>query len=142
LGWSGTMFDIDEQKLAETALRDRERELSPRVDLVPSHLWRLTPDGGPTFFIKRMEAFIGVDVADTDVPGRSRLDVVVETVIHPDDAAAFGGLLRRCIATGETFALRYRLRRKDGTYRWMSSRAEPMRDADGEIVQWYGLCHD
>ncbi len=24
----------------------------------------------------------------------------------------------------------------------MSSRAEPMRDRDGRIIQWYGLCHD
>ena len=38
--------------------------------------------------------------------------------------------------------MRYRLRRADGLYRWMSSRAEPMRDQAGHIVQWYGLCHD
>ena len=38
--------------------------------------------------------------------------------------------------------MRYRLRRADGLYRWMSSRAEPMRDQSGRIVQWYGLCHD
>ena len=38
--------------------------------------------------------------------------------------------------------MRYRLRRADGAYHWMSSRAEPLRDQDGNIVQWYGLCHD
>ena len=38
--------------------------------------------------------------------------------------------------------MRYRLRRADGVYHWMSSRAEPLRDHDGRIVQWYGLCHD
>ena len=46
------------------------------------------------------------------------------------------------LATGESFAMRYRLRRADGVYRWMSSRAEPMRDEGGRIVQWFGLCHD
>ena len=44
--------------------------------------------------------------------------------------------------TGESFALRYRLRRTDGSYRWMASRAEPLRDHEGHIIQWYGLCHD
>jgi C4-dicarboxylate-specific signal transduction histidine kinase len=48
----------------------------------------------------------------------------------------------RCLQTGESFAMRYRLRRWDGIYRWMSGRAEPMRDQDGRIVQWFGLCHD
>ena len=88
-----------------------------------------------------MVDFLGLDVADTDKPGMSRLEAVIETV-HPDDAAAFGDALDRCLATGESFAMRYRLRRADGVYRWMSSRAEPMRDQDGRIVQWYGLCHD
>jgi C4-dicarboxylate-specific signal transduction histidine kinase len=69
------------------------------------------------------------------------LEAVIETV-HPEDAAGFGDALRRCFATGESFAMRYRLRRADGAYRWMSSRADPMRDQQGHIVQWYGLCHD
>src|SRR5690606_38331826 len=62
--------------------------------------------------------------------------------IHADDRAAFGGTLRGCLATGEPFALRYRLRRADGIDRWMSSRAEPMRNPEGGVVQCYGLCHD
>ncbi|MGX5850040.1 PAS domain-containing protein [Mesorhizobium sp. PL10] len=123
------------------ALRDREQELSLLVDMVPSHVWRLTPEGQPTFFNKRMVDFLGLNVADLDKPGMSRLEAVMET-IHPDDAAGFGGSLHRCLDTGESFVMRYRLRRADGVYHWMSSRAEPMRDQVGRIVQWYGLCHD
>ncbi|RWX13408.1 PAS domain S-box protein [Rhizobium leguminosarum] len=123
-------------------LRDRERELSQLVDMVPSHVWRLTPDGEPTFFNKRMVDFLGLDVADFDKPGMSRLEAVLEATVHPEDAAGFGDALRHCLSTGESFAMRYRLRRADGLYRWMSSRAEPMRDQSGRIVQWYGLCHD
>lgn len=135
-------IDIEAYKKTEAALRERERELSQLVDMVPSHLWRLTPDGEPTFFNKRMVDFLGLDVADTDRPGMSRLAAMIEASIHPDDSAAFGDTLRRCIATGEPFSMRYRLRRADGVYRWMSSRAEPIRDQGGRIVQWYGLCHD
>jgi PAS domain S-box-containing protein len=141
-GWYGTTIDIEEQKQVEAVLRDRERELLQLVDMVPSHLWRLTLDGEPIFFNKRMVDFIGLDLAATDKPGMSRLEAVITTVIHPGDAAAFRGVLNRCLATGESFAMRYRLRRADGVYRWMSSRAEPMRDQNGRIVQWYGLCHD
>jgi hypothetical protein len=136
------MSDIEEQKHAEAALRDRERELSQLVDMAPSHLWRLTPDGEPIFFNRRMVDFLGLDVADTDRPGMSRLEAVITTVVHPVDAAELTDALNRCLVTGERFSMRYRLRRADGVYRWMSSRAEPMRDQVGRIVQWYGLCHD
>jgi PAS domain S-box-containing protein len=129
------------QQSMET-LRERERELSLLVDMVPSHVWRLTPDGEPTFFNKRMVDFLGLDVPDTQRPGVSRLDAMIGAAVYPDDAAAFGDGLRHCLATGEAFAARYRLRRGDGAYHWMSSRAEPLRDQAGRIVQWYGLCHD
>jgi PAS domain S-box-containing protein len=139
--WYGTTIDIEDQKRAEAALHDRERELSQLVALVPSHVWRLTPEGEPTFFNNRMVDYLGLDVADTDKPGMSRLEAVIETV-HPDDAASFRDTLIHALGTGESFAMRYRLRRADGMYRWMSSRAEPLRDEEGHLVQWYGLCHD
>src|SRR6185503_6535576 len=141
-GWYGTITDIEEQKQIEAVLRERERELAQLVDMVPSHLWRLGPDGEPMFFNRRMVEFVGLGVADTDRPGMSRMAAMIEAVIHPDDAAVFENALHRCLVTGDVFSLRYRLRRADGVYRWMSSRAEPLRDQDGRIVQWYGLCYD
>jgi len=51
-------------------------------------------------------------------------------------------MLGRCLLTGERFAMKYRLRRADGVYRWMSGCAEPLRDQNGRIIQWFGLCHD
>ncbi|KLK89652.1 ATPase [Microvirga vignae] len=122
-------------------LRERERELSQLVNMVPSHVWRLTPDGEPTFFNKRMVDYLGLNVKDTYKPGMSRLEAVIETV-HPEDAGEFRDTLHRSLVTGESFALRYRLRRADGIYRWMSSRAEPLRDSEGYVIQWYGICHD
>lgn len=141
-GWYGATIDLDAYRVTERELRDRERELSQLVAMVPSHIWRLAPDGEPIFFNKRMVDFLGRDVADADKTGISRLEMLLQTTIHPDDAAAFRDTLGNCLAKGESFALRYRLRRADGVYRWMSSRAEPMRNPDGTIAQWYGLCHD
>ncbi len=140
-GWFGIALDIDVYKKTVEALRNRERELSQLIDMVPSQIWRLTPDGEPIFFNKRMIDFLGLDVAEMDKRDTSRLEALIAT-IHPDDAAAFRDALNRCLVTGEGFASRYRLRRADGVYRWMSSRAEPMRDQGGRIVEWYGLCHD
>ena len=35
-GWDGTAIELEEQKQVESALRDRERELSQLVDMVPA----------------------------------------------------------------------------------------------------------
>lgn len=142
LGWYGTSIDIDSFRATVETLHGRELELSQLVDTVPGHLWRLTPEGEPIFFNRRMIDYLGRNVTDIERPGLSRLDAMIEMAIHPDDAAEFGSTLNQSLVTGESFFMRYRLRRFDGVYRWMSSRAESMRDHDGRIVQWCGLCHD
>ena len=140
-GWYGGTIDLDAYRNTEAELRDRERDLSQLVDMVPGHLWRLTPDGEPIFFNKRMVDFLGLNVGDTDMPGTNWREALI-AIVHPDDAAEFRDTLSRSLATGESFVLRHRLRRADGVYRWMSSRAEATRDERGCIVQWYGVSLD
>jgi PAS domain S-box-containing protein len=136
------ILDLTEQKRAEAALRNRERELSQLVDMVPSYLWRISPDGVPVFFNKRLVDFLGFDVADLDDPDRSRLDAFIKAAIHPDDAGVVAEAVGRSLAAGEPLSMKWRMRRTDGTYRWMAASAEAMRNHDGGIAQWYGLCHD
>ena len=48
--WYGVSLDIDDEVRAQEALRERERELSQLVDMVPVHdLAALTPDGEPIY---------------------------------------------------------------------------------------------
>src|SRR3546814_4488240 len=95
------MIDIEEKKQAEAALQDREHELSQLVDMVPSHLWRLAPDGEPIFFSKRMVDFLGRAIADTGTSGESRLEALVDSAVHPDDAVAFRDAIGHCLARSE-----------------------------------------
>jgi hypothetical protein len=37
--------------------------------MVPSYLWRLTSDGVPNFFNRRLIEFLGVDAGDANVAG-------------------------------------------------------------------------
>ncbi|QRM55277.1 MASE1 domain-containing protein [Sinorhizobium sp. BG8] len=140
--WYGVSVDIDDLVNAQDALRNRERELSQLVDMVPSLLWRLSPNGEPTFFSKRLIEFCGQDVGDFDKSGTDRLAAAMATLFHPDDIVRLEETLKRSLVTGEGFALNYRMRRVDGVYRWMFGRAEPLRDDGGRIVQWFGLSHD
>lgn len=136
------ILDLTERRRAEAALRDRERELSQLVDMVPSYLWRITPDGVPVFFNKRLVDYLGLDVSDVDRPDKNRLVAITEAIIHPDDAAAVARAFEHSLTTGERLSMQWRMRRADGAYRWMSASAEAMRDENGRILQWYGMCYD
>ncbi len=124
------------------ALRDRERELSQIVNMVPVHIRRLTPEGEPTFFNKRLVDFFGLDLEELNRPGTSQLVANIETLVHPDDAPSLLQEVRHAVATGEPYSMKYRMRRADGVYRWVDGRAEPLRDEDGKILQWYAISID
>src|SRR3546814_18245014 len=81
---------------------------------------------------------VGVTLRDLTAPDapRSLADV------HPDHQRAVEQALVRSFETRSAFAMTYRQRRSDGAYRWTEGRAEPLRDTDGRIVQWYGDCGD
>ncbi|NEU99604.1 PAS domain S-box protein [Bradyrhizobium sp. UFLA 03-164] len=137
VGWYGTTIDINELKVAEAALRENERTLQQLIDAVPVLIWSLSPQGDPTYYNRQLIEYTGASAEQM-----KSIDVVIEAIIHPDDAAIVAEAVQRGIATGEGYSLKHRLRRADGVYRWVDARAEPMRNTQGEIVQWYGVCFD
>ena len=111
--WYGVSLDIDEEMRAQQAVREREQELSQLVNMVPVHIRRLTPDGEPTFFNKRLLDFLGLpDVAQLDKPGMSRLAAAINTLVHPDDANRLLETIGRSLASGR--ALRHEVSNASG----------------------------
>lgn len=140
--WYGVSVDIHDLITTQTELHLRKQELTRLVDLVPSFLWRLTPDGAPNFFNRRFIDFLGLDEGSLEQPQTEQYAAALKAAVHPDDANRVWAGLKACLSSGRPFAMRYRLRRHDGVYRWMDGRAEPLLDEDGSIIQWHGLSHD
>eukprot|EP01037_Dinobryon_pediforme_P008863 gene8863-8952_t len=133
--WFGNNFDISAQLEAEAALRASEARFRVLADSMPQMVWSTTADGTNDYFNARWYEFTGVSEATT--AGESWI-----SVFHPDDQARSMEAWRRSVATGEMFEVEYRLRRRDGVYRWTLGRALPLHDADGQIVRWFGTCTD
>jgi len=66
----------------------------------------------------------------------------LESYIHPDDRAMVTAAVRQAIDTKSTFELEHRVLRVDGTLGWTLSRAVPLFNAAGEIVEWFGAASD
>lgn len=62
--------------------------------------------------------------------------------VHPDDRAATAQGWQDAVARAVPFQSKYRLRRRDGAWRWMRVTAAPLRDESGAIVEWFGASVD
>ena len=62
--------------------------------------------------------------------------------IHPDDQPEVTATIERAIRTKSIFELEHRVLRVDGTLGWTFSRAIPLFDKSGEILEWFGAASD
>lgn len=62
--------------------------------------------------------------------------------LHPDDIAETNARWQRALATQTPFRTNYRIRDRDGRYRWFQARGAPVRDSDGSLREWIGVCID
>ncbi|WP_238297015.1 sensor histidine kinase, partial [Methylobacterium soli] len=62
--------------------------------------------------------------------------------VHPDDRPGTAEAWNAALAGHERYAVEYRIRMRDGSYRWFNARAAPVLDEAGEILEWGGVCID
>lgn len=77
-------------------------------------------------------------LANTDEPSRCWLD----KYIHPADQLHVRKVIDEPIRTKSVFQLEHRVRRADGSWGWTLSRAVPIMDGAGEIIEWFGAASD
>jgi PAS domain S-box-containing protein len=131
--WVGVNLDIEELKRAEQALRLSESNLRQVIDTVPGLLWSIGPDGELTKINQGVLDYSGMRFED---------HLGYYKFHHPDDLSDALKAFSHAMQTGTSYQAVSRLRRADGEYRWHQVRAQPLRDQEGRIVQWYGLSVD
>jgi len=105
------------------------------VDSIPALIHTARPDGYLDYFNKPWLDYLGVTLEK--VTGWNWT-----AFVHPEDVEGIVAKWRACLATGEIFEYETRVRRANGEYRWMLHRKVPLRDANGNILKWYGSSLD
>lgn len=125
------------RELRETndSLRRTEARLSTLVNGIPQLVWRSADHGQWTWAGAQWIDFTGLSAGDS--LGRGWTDA-----FHPDDReGARRAWDRANPRDGFTFEGRIR-HAADGTYRRFHTRANPVRAADGQALEWLGTCTD
>ncbi len=94
-----------------------------------------TPDGLNSYCNQRWVEYTGLTLKESNGTGWS-------TPVHPDDMQAASDAWHHSALTHEQYRVEGRLRAADGSYRWFLMRGEPLEDAEGNVVRWFGTSTD
>jgi PAS domain S-box-containing protein len=126
--------DVTQYHEAERALRESEERWQLAVNSTHDGIWDWNVSTGALYWSPRCKEMLGY----TD----DELQMSVENVrelIHPDDRdRAWEGAARHLEGKSDQYADEYRLRHKDGSYRWVLARGLALRDASGRPVRFAG----
>ena len=133
IGASKVARDVSERKRNEVALRESEERFRALVNASSDVVYRMSPDWS------EMRELDGRGfIADTGKPTKDWLN----QYIHSDDQPIVLRTIREAVRTKSMFELEHRVRRTDGTLGWTYSRAVPLLNVNGEILEWFGAASD
>jgi two-component system, chemotaxis family, CheB/CheR fusion protein len=127
------MEDITEHRQAERIMAEREIWFRNMADNAPVMIWVSGLDKKRNFFNKTWTDFTGQDLRKENIESW-------KAAIHKEDIEAYMNLYDIRFQERQTFQTEYRLRRKDGEYRWTMDIAKPTYSASGAFLGYIGSC--
>ncbi|MDH4242609.1 MAG: PAS domain S-box protein [Nitrospira sp.] len=131
---SGSVLDITERKRTEAMLRSSQEKLRQALQASGIGLWDWNTETNDVVLSEEWKRQLGYE--ETELSDTFETWV---TLLHPDDhgrAIAYMGEYAR-ERQGE-YRQEFRLRHKDGTYRWIEARASFVTETDGSQIRLLG----
>ena len=119
---------------ARRDILEREHRTAVIADHIPDILWSGDNDDNFDYFNRRWSEFTG-----TTPPAQAK-DWM--SLIHPDEADSALESWTASRTSGDPFESEYRLLAQSGDWRWVISRALPLKGIDGKVQRWFGTITD
>jgi len=131
IGASKIVRDITENIENVRKLQEGEDRFRAIADNIAQLAWMTDEDGNVTWYNHRWYEYTGKTFEDMNGAGW-------RSVHHPDHIDSVIQRITEHWRSGEPWEDTFPLRSASGEYRWFLSRALPIRDSKGAIVQWFG----
>ena len=130
----GALLQISRvRREADESMRASEERFRALVNASSDVVYRMNADWTEMRHLQGREF-----IADTHQPSRSWL----LKYIAPDDQLIVMNAIDAAIRSKGVFELEHQVMRVDGTPSWTFSRAIPLLDGKGEIIEWFGMASD
>ena len=133
--FAGTVLDITPQKQNEQLLRESEERFRLTADAAAAMIWLAGTNKMCNYFNKSWLQFTGRSFDQEKGNGWFE-------GLHEDDYHAHVDCFSKNFDARKKFHNEYRLRRRDGTYRWVSDSAVPRFSPEGIFEGYIGTCID
>lgn len=126
-----SVVDVTERRATIERLKESESRWRQLANSMPQLVWTCTASGDCDFLSERWVQYTGIPEAPQ--LGQGWLEQV-----HPDDRAVLIERWQRSVGQRSPFAVEFRIRAADGSYRWFDTQAEPLLDSEGRVLRWIG----
>lgn len=127
--------DVSEQVISRHKIQESEERLRTLTEAIPQIVYVADANGNPEYFNKQWYEYTGLN-AHRNVTGES------SRLIHKEDTANVFEKWKKAQKTSNIFEAEYRLKAKDGSYRWFIGRSVPVKDGKGKVINWFGTATD
>jgi PAS domain S-box-containing protein len=129
------ILDITERKKSEDELRRSEQELRAMANSIPQLAWIAKADGHIFWYNQGWFEYTGATLEQMEGWGW-------QSVHDPKVLPLVLERWKGSIHSGEPFEMEFPLRGADGLFQWFLTRVNPVRNAEGQVVRWFGTNTD
>jgi PAS domain S-box-containing protein len=131
----GVIVDTTERRMAELRAIESERRFRAVVERAPAMIWSCDQNLERDYFNRTWLTFTGRPIERET--GRGWQEGVPRA-----DFERWQEVARAATAQHDPYSVEYRLRRADGSLRWVVETAAPRFAADGQFIGYLGSCTD
>jgi PAS domain S-box-containing protein len=127
--------NVTEKVIARKKIQESEIESRTLTEVMPQIIFTAAANGDITYFNERWYTYTGITA-------EAAMGWNWTSVQHPDDLDRVTKIWVNSLMTGAPYQAEYRIKGRDGMFRWFLARALPMHDECGKIIKWIGTNTD
>jgi PAS domain S-box-containing protein len=136
VGVASLVQDVTASQRTRVELERSEKMYRTLAETVPAIVFSVEPGGQTDYCNSRWFEYTGQREMMTSTEGAWR------DVMHPDDLDRTLAVWKHAVETTGGVEVEFRLRGRDGIFRWFLCRAQPLKDETGKVIRWLGTTTD